>query len=150
MSDTSFVRFQSPTVGPEGRRSGVFALVNGLSFEGRLTPGQERWRRRNNAWFERHLPNPGVISPAIYDRTVNPRAAAWFKPTATVMLERTRGYLDLLTLHGVAWEEARVVDPGRLVYEDRYQIVVVHDPLASPGPTARLREPPPSPRQFAL
>ncbi|EST25915.1 hypothetical protein [Streptomyces niveus] len=35
-----YVRFQSPTRSPHGHFPGIFALANGLTRDGRLTPGR--------------------------------------------------------------------------------------------------------------
>lgn len=61
----------------------------------------------------------------MYDRSINPGAAAWFKPSARVLITRVDGYLKILDAHGIRYEKAQSSDPGRVVYEDEYQIVVV-------------------------
>ncbi|MZG03727.1 hypothetical protein GTW62_15855, partial [Streptomyces sp. SID5614] len=44
---------------------------------------------------------------------------------ATHLLDRIPGYLALLAAHGVPCERLESADPGRVVYEDDVQIVVV-------------------------
>lgn len=61
----------------------------------------------------------------MYDPDVNPGAVAWFKGTATHLLDRIPGYLALLAAHGVPCERLESADPGKVVYEDDVQIVVV-------------------------
>ncbi|RFU87464.1 hypothetical protein DY218_06485 [Streptomyces triticagri] len=60
-----------------------------------------------------------------FDQAVNPGAAAWFKPSATHLLERNPGYLDILAAHEVPCHQVHSPDPGRVVYEDEVQVVVV-------------------------
>jgi hypothetical protein len=61
----------------------------------------------------------------VYDPEVNPGAVAWFKTSATHLLDRVPGYLTLLAAHGVRCERLESADPGRIVYEDEHQVVVV-------------------------
>lgn len=67
---------------PRGRErqpaSGIFALVNTLAKQGRLTPEQEHFRRTNNDWYDAAYRNPTTVDPTVFDRTANPGAAAWF------------------------------------------------------------------------
>ncbi|MFJ7018924.1 hypothetical protein ACIQUW_11300 [Streptomyces sp. NPDC101117] len=120
-----YMRFQSPHRNSRGQFTGVFGLVNNLAREGRLSEEQEAFRRRGNRWFDAAYTDPSTVDPSVYDDTVNPDAAAWFKPSATHLLARVPGYLEILSAHGVECRLLRSADPGRVVYEDDVQIVVV-------------------------
>ncbi|MGW6730925.1 hypothetical protein ACWF9G_33940 [Nocardia sp. NPDC055029] len=128
-----YVRFQSAQPNPHGRFPGVFALVNGLSSEGRLTVEQERFRRSGNDWFADHLVNPYEVDRRVYDRDRHPGAAAWFKSTALPMIDRVSGYLDILDTHGIAWERLDSDTPGIILYEDPQQIVAMPEVIAAVG-----------------
>ncbi|MFG2498634.1 hypothetical protein ACGFSB_10570 [Streptomyces sp. NPDC048441] len=121
----SYVRFQSPVQHPRGHFPGVFVLVNGLAREGKLTPEQERFRRANNDWYDAAYPTPSKVDPTVYDPDITPGAVAWFKATATQLIERVPGYLEILDAHGIECRMMRSSDPGRVVYEDEFQVVVV-------------------------
>ncbi|MEU6765371.1 hypothetical protein ABZ916_22930 [Streptomyces sp. NPDC046853] len=121
----SYVRFQSATRHQRGHFTGVFGLVNGLAREGKLTAEQEMFRRTNNDWYDSAYPDPSTVDPAVYDHEVNPCAVAWFKVTAAHLIERVPGYLEILEAHGVECRTVRSSDPGRVVYEDEFQVVVV-------------------------
>jgi hypothetical protein len=41
------------------------------------------------------------------------------------VIEPVAGYLAILDAHGVGWERTESADPGRIVYQDPDQIVVV-------------------------
>ncbi|MDX3072565.1 hypothetical protein ACIP98_19200 [Streptomyces sp. NPDC088354] len=126
--DTVYVRFQATVPNRHGRHPGLFALVNGLGRSGVLSAEDDRFWRENNAWYEAHYTNPSTVDPTVYDRAVNPGAAAWFKHTAGELLDRTAGYLELLARHHVACERLESSRPGRIIYEDDHQVVVVpHD-----------------------
>ncbi|MFG3185937.1 hypothetical protein [Streptomyces nigra] len=120
-----YLRFQSPHRNDRGRFTGVFGLVNNLAREGRLSEEQEAFRRLNNKWYDAAYPDPSTVDATVYDEEVNPGAAAWFKPSATHLLARVPGYLEILAAHGVDCQVLRSTDPGQVVYEDEVQIVVV-------------------------
>ncbi|MFE5794227.1 hypothetical protein ACFQ8C_16825 [Streptomyces sp. NPDC056503] len=124
-----YVRFQSPHQNGRGHFTGVFGLVNNLAREGRLSDEQESFRRSNNIWYDAAYTDPSTVDPSVYDDETNPGAAAWFKPSATHLLARVPGYPEILTAHGVDFRVLRSEDPGRVVYEDDVQIVVVPHPL---------------------
>ncbi|MFD0414718.1 hypothetical protein [Streptomyces sp. NPDC127108] len=120
-TDTAYIRFESPVQHERGVNPGVFFLVNTLAREGKLTPEQRGFWRANNDWYDAAYTTPS----AAYDREANPGAVAWFKTTATHLIERVPGYLDILAAHGVPCRTVRSADPGRIVYEDDVQVVVV-------------------------
>lgn len=122
----SFVRFQATELNDRGLYMGVFGLIGRLSGQGLLTEEQERFRREHNAWYDAAYPTPSDVDPAVYDPEVNPQAVAWFKVTAQELIARVDGYLEILSLHGVGCERVEsALPPGRIIYEDEHQIVVV-------------------------
>ncbi|MFF3772073.1 hypothetical protein [Streptomyces sp. NPDC002232] len=120
-----YVRFQAPHRNSRGHFTGVFGLVNNLARDGRLSDEQESFRRSNNSWYDAAYTDPSTVDPQVYDGKVNPGAAAWFKSSATHLIARVSGYLEILSAHGVDCQTVRSADPGRIVYEDDVQIVVV-------------------------
>ncbi|WP_410647323.1 hypothetical protein [Amycolatopsis sp. cmx-4-54] len=100
---------------------------NGLARAGRLTVEQEAFRRANNDWYDANFINPAHVDPNVYDAEINPGAAAWFKATARVFIERVDGYLAILEMHEIPCVTVRSANPGRIVYEDEYQVVVVQN-----------------------
>lgn len=120
-----YLRYQSPTRNRRGFFPGVFGLVNGLANDGLLTAEQAEFRRVNNAWYEANVVDPSTVDATVYDRAVNPGAAAWFKESAAHVTGRVGGYLAILADHGVPCVLVRSTDPGRVVYEDEHQVVVV-------------------------
>ncbi|WP_217196818.1 hypothetical protein [Streptomyces buecherae] len=133
MWDGRYVRFQGTTRNERGAYPGIFVLVNGLAREGRLTAEQERFRRTSNAWYDAAYTNPSHVDPSVYDRERHPTAVAWFESSARHLIERADGYLEILTAHGVEWVRLSSTDPGRVLYEDAVQIVVVPHASAAPG-----------------
>ena len=125
MLGTGYARFQAVEINRHGIRPGVFALVNGLAFDGQLNETEERFRRDTNAWFTRRNTDPADVVPDIYSHKINPGATSWFKGSAVHLLERIDGYLELLHAHGVDYEVVWSTQPGRIIYEDIDQVVVV-------------------------
>ncbi|MFE7582432.1 hypothetical protein ACFU5Y_12855 [Streptomyces gardneri] len=125
MDEALFVRFQGTVRGPRGNFPGVFALANGLAREGRLSGDEYTFWRTNNDWYDANYPDPSSTDPHVYDHDLHPGAAAWFKTTAVHLVDRVAGYLDLLAAHGVACERVESSAPGRIIYEDDVQVVVV-------------------------
>lgn len=133
-SEPLFVRFQGTTRSPKGFYPGVFLLANGLAREGRLTDEQYRFWRTGNDWYNANFTNPADVDPTVFDPERHPRAVAWFKSTAVHLIDRLTGYLELLAAHGVECERVESSNPGKIIYEDREQIVVVPWPTdTSPG-----------------
>ncbi|WP_329314219.1 hypothetical protein [Streptomyces sp. NBC_01262] len=124
-----FVRFQAPVRNARGHFPGVFALANGLGRSGRLVGAERRFWQDGNDWYEANLTDPSKVDPSVYDRSLNPGATAWFKSTAGEVLDRVAGYLDLLSVHEVACERIESPNPGKVVYEDEHQVVVVPEDL---------------------
>ena len=120
-----YVRFQSAVSDERGQFKGVFGLVNNLARNGRLTAEQDRFRSENNAWYDAAYTDPSTVDPGVYDPAVNPGAAAWFKPSASHLIERVAGYLEILSAHGVDCRAVKAADPGRGIYEDDGQAVVL-------------------------
>lgn len=123
MREPEFVRYQGTTRNERGTFTGVFGLINGLARDGRLTDEQEQFRRAGNDWYDANFTNPSHVDPTVYER--NPRAAAWFKSSAHELIARVDGYLRVLAAHGVGCAEIRSAAPGRIVYEDEHQVLVV-------------------------
>lgn len=108
-----------------GRRLGIFGLVNTLGHRGYLSADEEHFRRTTNAWYDATYTNPSTVDPTIYEDHV--RAAAWFKPSAEYLLAPIPGYLEILAHHNVPCERYTSPGPGRVLYEDEHQVVVVPD-----------------------
>lgn len=132
MGETLFVRFQGTKPNSKGRFPGVFALANGLGRAGEFSEDEHRFWRAGNDWYEANFTNPSTVDPTVYDRVLHPGAESWFKATAGEVLDRVDGYLEILAAHGVSCERLESSAPGRIIYEDDDQIVVV--PWETAGP----------------
>ncbi|WP_416429924.1 hypothetical protein [Paenarthrobacter nicotinovorans] len=114
-----FVRYQSTVTDAKGRYLGIFALANRLAKEGSLSAEDwGSWRRANDFY------DAAYVTPeaSFYAR---PGAQAWFKVSATHLLEKTDFYIDLLRRHDVPCRAVYSSDPGNVLYEDDVQVVVI-------------------------
>ncbi|MFE9725361.1 hypothetical protein ACFYQ5_17615 [Streptomyces sp. NPDC005794] len=135
MRGAPYIRFQGTVRHPRGHFPGVFVLTNELARQGRLNEEQYRFWRANNDWYDAHYVNPTHVDPRIYDREIHPGAVAWFKSSAHELIERVDGYLEILAAHGVDCRRLESSSPGRIIYEDACQVVVMpHEEANGPTP----------------
>ena len=120
-----FVRFHAPHANARGTFPGVFALANGLRADGLLSDSDAAWLLNANARATAAYADPSVTHPDVYDREINPAAEAWFRTTATHLIDMARDYVALLGRHSVECVETHSDGPGRVLYSDDVQIVVV-------------------------
>lgn len=143
MTAPAYVRYQSPVLDRLGRRIGIFGLVNMLGNRRLLTADEEHFRRTTNAWYDASYPNPMSVDPTVYDPAINPQAAAWFAQTAEHLMEPIPGYLAILAAHNLPCERYVSSDPGRIIYEDPHQVVVIPYEAETPDqPTTSMWLPP--------
>jgi hypothetical protein len=117
MTTTIYVRYQSPVPDRSGRRVGIFGLVNMLGKRGLLTVDEERLRRTTNAWFDSIYVNPMSVDPRLS--------------------------LAILSAHNLPCERYTSSDPGRIIYQDLHQVVVIpHDLETHDQPTTTMWLPP--------
>ena len=71
-------------------------------------------------WFNANLPCP-PFSTSGWSRD----AVAWFKDSAKESIRRMRDLAILLESHGLLVRMLRSENPGKVLYEDRHQVVVM-------------------------
>lgn len=123
-----FVRYESPTPHRRGAHTGIFGLANGLRADGLLSPDDLAWLNAANARGDAAYPDPATVDPSVFDKRVHPIASCWFRTSATGLLREIPGYLDLLDRYGVPWVRRTSDAPGRVIYSDAFQVVVVPAP----------------------
>lgn len=115
-----YVRIHSrvPHTGPANRR------VYLPRFTGRdgVLSHEERalYHEIDYVWFQENLPNP-----PFYDDDNPGKPITWFKTaTAGFMIEKLQPLMDILDRHSVPYDVVYTNYPGRIVYEDEYQVAV--------------------------
>jgi hypothetical protein len=115
-----FIRF---VVGSDGEHhkalTGVITEARLLSERIELTQAEHDWMVSSFDWFNDHLPVP-PFSRADWPGDV----VAWFKDDAHDAIRIAWDLVALLEEHGVPVRMLRSADPGRVVNEDDYQVVV--------------------------
>ena len=115
-----FIRF---VVGGEGedhtQLTGVVTTAELLRRDGRLTPDEEWAFRDALEWFNENVPCP-PFSTSGWSR----EAVCWFKDGAGEAIGRIRDLVRLLESAGVPVRMLRTRRPGKVLYEDAFQVVV--------------------------
>jgi hypothetical protein len=76
------------------------------------------------AWFAANLPIPARLARSRKPGAQN-NALSWYRPTAREHIRRTRGLSPILHAHGFLTRMITTNRVGRVVYEDKYQVVGV-------------------------
>ena len=114
-----FIRFVVGHDGDDHRQlTGVFTEARMLRDEGVLSPAEVTFLEETYAWFNEHVPVPPFRSS-----DWPPDAVAWFKDDAAC-LGQIWHLVALLREHGRSVRLLRSRNPGKMLYEDGYQVVV--------------------------
>ncbi len=97
---------------------GVFQAALRLRNAGQMEAYEEAWLESELSWLRMHLPSPGCLR----DRG-NQRAICWFRHDASRPIGKVRGIVALLESKGIVVEMVTSADPGKIIYQDRWQVV---------------------------
>jgi len=115
-----FVRF---VVGDDGEHhrllTGIVAEARFLRDNDRLTVEERDRLEDTYQWFNDHVPVP-PFATAGWPRDV----VSWFKDDATEAISRMWDLIALLRDHDVPTRMLRSARPGKVLYEDAFQVVV--------------------------
>lgn len=100
---------------------GIFSACYRLKKKGVLTAEEEELFEQIDTWFDKHL-----LKPPFYDDGNKIGAVTWFKPNARFMIKKLKPLLKLLEKYNIEYEIAYSSNPGKIVYEDEYQIGVIN------------------------
>ncbi len=129
-----YVRIQGrETAYRTGMPVGIFSAVWRLERAGLLTNEEkELFHEIDYGWFEKNLPNP-----PFYDDDMPGKPITYFKTaSAGFMVVKLRPLMDLLEKYGCPYDMVYTNFPGRIVYEDEWQVAVYSD--KTPGRIAPL------------
>ncbi len=99
--------------------TGLITEARLLRDRGALATHEAELLESTYAWLNDNLPCP-PFSTAGWSR----EAVTWFKDTATESIRQMRDLTVLLESHGLLVRMLRSGNPGKILYEDPYQIVV--------------------------
>lgn len=116
-----YLRFVVGCEGEDHRQlTGIVTEARLLRDRGHLTPEEEDRLERTYAWLNANLPCP-PFSTAGWSRD----AVSWFKDSAEAAIREFRLLAALLEEHGRPVRMLRSRNPGKVLYEDSFQVVVV-------------------------
>lgn len=131
--DETFVRIQAGYRGRLGIEVGIFVAVDHLRRADRLSEEEEELYFDLDDWFRAHLPVPSFYADG---NTVG--GVTWFKRSSSVeMRQRLAPLCRILDRYGVIWVAAESRDPGRVIYEDEFQVGVIPYQRFEPSPMPR-------------
>jgi hypothetical protein len=115
-----YLRF---VVGGDGEHhkllTGLITEARRLRDKGELAAYEDEQLESIYTWLNSHLPCP-PFSTAGWPRD----AVSWFKHTAKESIERMRSLAVVLEAHGKQVRVLRSANPGKILYEDPFQVVV--------------------------
>ena len=118
-----FVRF---VVGAESENAawltGVITAARLLRDRGELHSYESERLEEIFDWFNAHLPCP-PFGQKLQSGEWTPDAVAWFRPEAKRPVGCMWDIVAILREHGVAVRMVTSERPGKIVYEDDYQVV---------------------------
>jgi len=119
-----FIRYHGNYSSPYTKQPyGIFAVISHLQRDGKLSKADSDLYDKTANWFEQNLPNP-----PFYDDRNAIRAVTWFKEynEARHMIERLAPFFEIAQKYEVEIiKSVRYEAPGKIVYEDEYQVGVV-------------------------
>lgn len=102
--------------------SGLITEARLLRDKGALTNYEGENLENLYEWFNNNLPCP-PFETAGWSRD----AVSWFKDSAKEPIKKMRELSVILDSHGLLVRTLRSERPGRVLYEDEYQIVVIEN-----------------------
>jgi hypothetical protein len=99
--------------------TGLVTEARLLREKGELAAYEAERLEETYEWLNTNLPCP-PFSSSDWSRD----AVTWFKDSAHASIERMRELTVLLESHGRLVRMLRSDNPGKVLYEDRYQVVV--------------------------
>lgn len=115
-----YIRFVVGSDGEDYRwLSGIITEGRLLRDRGKLERHQEIWLEETYEWLNEHLPCPPFRASGW-----GGEAASWFKDDAKLPIRKMWEIVTLLQEQGVAIRVLRSRKPGKILYEDDYQVLV--------------------------
>lgn len=102
--------------------TGVITIAEELRAKGELYRYEADWLEEIYAWLNTHLPCPPFQRKLRSGKWSND-AVSWFRDDAKEAMKRIWDVVALLREHGVAVRLVTTDKPGKIVYEDEFQIV---------------------------
>ncbi|MCL2421165.1 MAG: GNAT family N-acetyltransferase [Defluviitaleaceae bacterium] len=125
MVEMKYVRIQGrENAYRTGKPVGIFSAVWRLQRAGLLTDEEKAvFHEIDQVWFQENLPNP-----PFYDDNEPGKPITWFKTaTAMHMVAKLAPLMDMMEKYSKPYDVVYTNFPGRVVYEDEWQVAVYND-----------------------
>ena len=103
-----------------GKKVGILVAGHTLRDEGDIAVEEHRELRLRLKWFDDNL-----YVPLTYDNPQNRRALSWFKGTASKPIRYMWDLKRILDQHGLHVDVLKTRNPGKVIYEDGWQVVAI-------------------------
>jgi hypothetical protein len=114
-----YVRFRTSIKAAESAAAlGVFHAVGRLEDAEAFDPWSAECAEETCQWFNKHLAIPRL-------RPNEQRAVFWFRAERSDMVQRLWNLSWVLREHGVAVELIHTTNPGKVCYEDKFQVAAI-------------------------
>jgi hypothetical protein len=97
--------------------------------EGRLEIYEEEILKSAFAWLNKNLPTPTKVVESGKNHAIS-----WFKDSANEPIERMWSIVAVLRENGILVDVVRTSNPGRILYEDEWQVFAA--PMKDRNPSA--------------
>lgn len=106
------------------KEKGLFTAMGDLEEKNVLYKYQENLQKEISTWFSKNLIAPKVLSSHRCGKDKE-KAISWFKQSAKTHIDQMRAYAQILEAHDILVKQIVTKKPGKIVYEDNYQIAAI-------------------------
>ncbi len=117
-----YIKFIAFLFDDDNQETGFLTAAHHLFDEGILEQNTHDELRRKLDWIEKNLPKRPNF-PQDQDVLISPMS--WLKETATRHLQMMRSIQEVLEENDILVEVLEVVQPGKIIYEDEWQVVAI-------------------------
>ena len=121
-----------------GRNKGLFMAMGELKDNNELFSYEKDIQKNICKWFDENL-DASKVQSSESNHYTKPHAISWFKSSATEHINKMREYAQILEAHDVSVIQLNTERPGKVVYEDEYQMEIV--PAGDSGALVRITIP---------
>ena len=126
MSDLGYVRFVTHRIDDLSLTwQGIIHAVTDFKNQNDLESYVYDWVHHDLGWLNEYLPVPSCFRQP---ETGADEGVCWFHPSASEPIARVRSLSAILEEHGIPVRMLWSPNPGRVIYEDRWQIVAAPRP----------------------
>lgn len=120
-----FIRFEVAEKDEvSGREKGLFSAMTDLLDKNELFEYEIAQELEIYNWFKKNL-RPPPAQTAARGPKAKPRSISWFKSSAQEHIDKMRSYAQILESHDVLVNQINSDRPGKIVYEDEFQVAAI-------------------------